>query len=131
MKKRELFTFIFFLFVFVLNAQVEKKTSQKTNTDIQSVESTSSITIYDFTTGSDKYFGGSTAAIEIEAGVWGMVAGDANHSGIVTSSDKDPINNELNSSGYYDSDTNMSGIVTSADKDFINANLNKSSQVPN
>ncbi len=87
-------------------------------------------TTYDFTTGSDKYYGGAAGAKELQSGVWGMIAGDSNGSGIVTSSDKDPINTNLNSNGYYSSDINMSGIVSSADKDLVNANNNMATQVP-
>lgn len=108
----------------------QAKTSAKDIKVTNGTESTNAVT-YDFTTGSDKYYGGASGAVEIEAGVWGMIAGDVNQSGIITNSDKDLINTEVNLSGYYDSDVNMSGIVTNSDKDLINANVNKSTQVPN
>jgi hypothetical protein len=124
---------LFFLFTLTsfVSAQVVKKDTKliqrtKTSNIVQSVTATT----YDFTTGSNKFFGGSAGATEIESGKWGMIAGDVNFSGIITNSDKDPINTDLNSSGYYDSDVNMSGIVTNSDKDLINANINKSSQIP-
>ncbi|GEM_PF-6523949 len=87
-------------------------------------------TVYDFTTGSDKFYGGASGAIEVEAGVWGMIAGDSNGSGIISNSDKDDINTNNNLSGYYASDINLSGIVSNSDKDYVNSNNNKSTQVP-
>ncbi len=87
-------------------------------------------TQYDFTSASSQFYGGSAGAANLEAGIWGMVAGDANGSGIVSNSDKDDVNTNNNSSGYLDSDTNMSGIVSNSDKDPVNNNLNKSTQIP-
>ena len=85
---------------------------------------------YNFTTGSDKFFGTTAGAKEIDTDVWGMIAGDINQSTIVTFADVPPIVNSNNSSGYYIEDTNMSGIVTFADVPLIVINNNSSSQVP-
>ena len=83
---------------------------------------------YTFTNGNTL---GTNAMKDFGDGNYGMYAGDANSSGIITNSDKDPINSNLNAAGYYNEDVNMSGIVTNADKDKINENINKSSQVSN
>ncbi len=127
---------ILLLMLLVASVSFAQRTGQKIakeNVIKSAVNSPNSptATVYDFTTGSDKFYGGASGAIEVEAGVWGMIAGDTNNSDIVTNADVDPINTDLNNSGYYDSDANLSGIVTNADVDFINSNLNKSSQVPN
>ncbi len=89
--------------------------------------SSSSATLYDFSTGMDKYGGGNAALLE--TGVYGMYSGDTNGSGIVTNSDKDSIISNLNSAGYYNADANVSGIVTNSDKDKIIQNLNKATAV--
>ncbi len=92
----------------------------------QSLTSGSS-TLYDFSTGTDKYYGADAALLE--TGVYGMYAGDTNGSGIVTNSDKTSIISDLNSSGYYDADANCSGVVTNSDKTPIISNLNKASDI--
>jgi len=87
--------------------------------------------LYDFTTSqSQAYTTGIDPMVDLTGSVYGMIAADANTSGIVTNSDKDEIINELNNAGYYNADINMSGIVTNSDKDLIINNLNMSSLVP-
>ncbi len=86
-----------------------------------------SSTLYDFSTGTNKYKGSDAALLE--TGVYGLYSGDANGSGIITNSDKDPIISNLNEPGYYDADTNCSGIVTNSDKDPVIRNLNKATAV--
>ena len=89
---------------------------------------------YDYSTAQTQaYTGGPDPMVLVDSSpgnVYGMYAGETNNSGIITNSDKDLINTDLNNSGYYVSDTNMSEIVTNADKDPINSNLNKSAQIP-
>ena len=82
---------------------------------------------YNFTSANTQFKGDDAALLE--AGVYGMYAGDTNGSGIITNSDKDPIITNLNSAGYYDADANCSAIVTNADKDPIITNLNKASNI--
>lgn len=86
---------------------------------------------YNFTTGQAQAYG-TNPMVELGtgSGVYGLVGGETNLSGIITNADKTPIINELNSVGYYYSDTNLSGIVTNADKSLIISNLNKVTQVP-
>ena len=47
-----------------------------------------SVVSYDFSTGADKVTNGALGYKELEAGVWGMVAGDINGDGIVDGNDK-------------------------------------------
>ncbi len=132
MKKKLILTLLFLITTFV-SAQAVKKDivnkKQVITNSANGIQSTTATT-YDFTTGSNKFYGGTAGATEVESGVWGMIAGDANASGIVTNADKTPIINELNLSGYYDSDINLSGIVSNSDKNFIITNVNKSTQIP-
>ncbi len=88
------------------------------------------VTDYDFTTSKAKYYGNSAGAKEIETGIWGMAAGDANDSDIISFSDKDSINSKLNSTGYYFGDTNIDGTVTKEDKFLIKININHFSRLP-
>jgi hypothetical protein len=109
-----------------------------------------SVTTYDFTTGSDKYYG-TDGAKELEPGVWGMWAGDVNGDGILKYSDIDNDRLEIlirlgyiqtsTTTGYYNEDINMDGEVRYSDIDndrlIILENLNyiqtstRSTQVPN
>ena len=50
---------------------------------------------YDFTLNSNSAYGTNPMAT-LSDGKFGMYAGDANSSGIITNSDKDPINSNLN-----------------------------------
>jgi hypothetical protein len=86
-------------------------------------------TNYDFTTGQDMAYG-TNAMIDLGGG-YGMYAGDANNSFIVTAADITPVIANLNTSGYNDADINMSAIVTAADITNIISNLNKATNVPN
>ena len=90
-------------------------------------------TVYDFTTGSDKYNGTTAGAIQFQ-GVWGMIAGDANGDGLVSGTDFNVFNPKFinATTGYEVSDWNMDGQVTGSDFNVFNPNfvLAKSSQVP-
>jgi hypothetical protein len=105
---------------------------------------------YDFTTGSDKYYG-TDGAKELEPGVWGMWAGDVNGDGVIKYSDIDNDRLQMliklgyvqtsTTTGYYNEDINMDGEVRYSDINndrlIILNNLNyiqtstKSTQVPN
>jgi hypothetical protein len=90
---------------------------------------------YDFTTGSNKYFGTTSAAKDVGSGVWGMIAGNADNS------DQSCLESDLNvikagilegASGYLLADIDMDGDVFPSD--FAMSKLNVlagySSQVP-
>jgi hypothetical protein len=79
------------------------------------------ITTYDFTTGSGQFFGTGGAA-EVESGVWGMWAGDANGDGTIKYNGENndralvyvrigggSVNQTIN--GYFAEDVNLSGTV--------------------
>ena len=92
------------------------------------------LTSYDFTTGNDKYYGGSSGAIQLETGVWGMIAGDANSDGSIDAVDKNNIwrvENGTTWSYTKYSDFNLDGNLDAVDKNnFWRPNNGLSSQVP-
>jgi hypothetical protein len=94
---------------------------------------TGSPDVYDFTEGSGQYYG-SNGAKQIEAGVWGMWAGDVNQDKNVTTSDYTSWYNSarLGESGYKATDINMDGVVTTSDYTqwYNNARLGAASNVP-
>jgi hypothetical protein len=85
--------------------------------------------VYDFSTGLNKYFGGDAATLA--GGVFGLYSGDANKSFIVSAADYSVVQNNLLQSNYNDGDLNLNGTVTSSDFSFITINLAKASNVPN
>ncbi|MCB9219930.1 MAG: hypothetical protein H6610_10790 [Ignavibacteriales bacterium] len=96
MKKTVLLSVFFFVAVSLVSAQVNKETKKDLPIkeaagveQVQAVAKTASgsgtnstqavnVVTYDFTTGSDKYYGTTAAAKEVSTGVWAMIAGDAN-----------------------------------------------------
>lgn len=95
--------------------------------------SSSSSTLYDFTTASSKFYGGSSGAKEVETGVWGMIAGDGNGNGQVQNNDSENIWKPDNgTSGYKNSDFNMNGQVQNNDNEnYWKPNNGRGTQVPN
>jgi hypothetical protein len=87
-------------------------------------------TLYNFTTAQAQAFGANPLN-DLGGGVFGMVAGDANGSGIVTATDISAVISVLNGTGYNAADANLSGIATATDINIIIINVNKSSKVPN
>ncbi len=85
--------------------------------------------LYDFTTSLSKYYGGD--AKNLGGGIFGLYAGDANRSLIITASDYQIVTNNLLQTDYNQGDLNLSSVVTSADYAFITNNLLKNSNVPN
>jgi hypothetical protein len=95
-------------------------------------EESEGIYSYDFTTGIDKAFGGSSALKELAPGIFGMIAGDYNADGIINDLDKSgnwmP---QSGTTGYLMGDGNMDGQVNNPDKnDLWLNNQNLESQVP-
>jgi len=84
---------------------------------------------YDFTTGSNKYYG-TGGAVELEAGVWGMWSGDTDGNKTVDAADRNSTWNDRNSSGYLNSDVDLNGTVDAADRNITWNNRNKSSNLP-
>jgi hypothetical protein len=87
---------------------------------------------YDFTTGSVKAYGTTTAHKEIISGIWGMVSGDGNADGTINDLDKiSEWQIDAGEQGYLFSDYNLDGQVSNQDKDNCwLPNLGFSSQVP-
>jgi hypothetical protein len=67
---------------------------------------------YDFTTGPEKYMGGTNACVELEPGVWGMIAGDADGDGRITPVDREIVRQQRGKTGYLSGDLNLDGVVT-------------------
>lgn len=85
--------------------------------------------LYDFSTGLEKYFG--VAAADLGNDQFGMYAGDANKSFIITAADYTVVTDNLFMSDYNQGDINMTGIVTASDYTLITKNIFVSSNVPN
>ena len=86
----------------------------------------------DFTNAVGQSYGGTQAVKEITPGIWGMISGDANASGMVDVLDIDPNwSNEAGTSGYYPTDLNLDSEVNNLDKnDYWLPNEGKAAQVP-
>ncbi len=85
----------------------------------------------DFTAGNDSAYG-SLPLIELESGVWGLCAGDANFNGQVQNDDKnDYWRHQVGAAGYHESDFNCNGQVQNDDKnDYWRHNVGRGSQIP-
>lgn len=90
---------------------------------------TSSASTFNFMTAQSQAYG-TAAQKQLASGVFGMYAGDANQSGIVSAADANAIFGQLNVAGYSLNDVNLSGIVTASDANMVFRNLNIASQVP-
>jgi hypothetical protein len=83
--------------------------------------------VYDFSMSQAQAYG-TEPMRRLADGVFGLYAGDANASGIITSSDANAVFGFLNATGYDASDVNLSGIVTASDANVVFGNLNRSAQ---
>ncbi len=82
--------------------------------------SQSSTLSYDFSATSDRYYGGSAAAKEVEPGVWALWAGDCTRDGLVTTRDYVQWYNALRaSSNGYNSGADLTGDATVNLSDYI------------
>jgi hypothetical protein len=70
---------------------------------------------YNFTTNSSVYLGGTNACIELEPGVWGMIAGDCDGDGEITVVDRLIVSNQIGKMGYLPGDVNLDGVVDGND----------------
>ncbi len=92
----------------------------------------STSTLYDFTTGADKAYGGVNAMTELNSGVYGMFSGDANNDGQIQTIDKN-LNwrNEVGLAGYRSSDFDLNGQVQTIDKNlYWRLNVGRGTQLP-
>jgi len=87
---------------------------------------------YDFTTDSDKVYGGINGYKQLATGKWGMVAGDGNGSGIVGNTDETSVwKIDLGTSGYSGADFDLNGYIQNTDEtNYWKVNLNAGGQVP-
>lgn len=87
---------------------------------------------YDFTTGSDKYHGGTDAASELTPGIWGMIPSDGNGDNMVDMMDKSDVwDNEAGYAGYEASDYSLDAQSDNTDKTYYwEPNIGKGSQIP-
>jgi hypothetical protein len=92
----------------------------------------SGIYSYDFTTGAEKAYNGTSGHKQIANGVWGMIAGDANADNAISFADKTSFWNIIaGRKGYLSSDFDMNSQVTNRDKnDYWLPNLGSSSVLP-
>ena len=88
---------------------------------------------YNFTTGINQVYGGSSGHKQLVPGKWGMFSGDGTADGIVNASDKSILwENETGTNGYIPSDYNLDSESNNIDKDdFWVPNEGEGSQVPN
>lgn len=86
---------------------------------------------YDFSIAASQVHGGSDGHKDIGAGVWGMIAGDANQDNLVNMIDKTQWAAFAGKAGYISADMNLDGEVNNPDKnEGWQTNLMKNSQVP-
>ena len=88
---------------------------------------------YDFTTGADQAYGGTSGHKQISSGIWGMISGDGDGNGNINGSDESVIwTLNAGKRGYFIGDYNLNGQVQNQDKnDKMIPNINSQSQVPN
>jgi len=87
---------------------------------------------YDFSDGVTKALGEALAQKELTSGVYGMIAGDAEASGLINDSDIDSYwQNQAGQQGYKQADFNLNKEVNNSDKaDYWWPNEGSSKQVP-
>ena len=86
---------------------------------------------YDFTVSSDRYTGGSQAAVEVSSGTWASAAGDADGDGAILPADLAICDSQANLSGYHRGDVDLDLYATAAgDRPLILANLGRAPGVP-
>lgn len=110
MKRVLMILALFFLTSSMFFAQTIKKNVSTINKGnvVNTVQSTNTTT-YDFTDSSNKYYGSSNGAKEIQSGVWGMIAGDGNGDGSIDIQDYNLYKNNQGHEGYESADYNLDG----------------------
>lgn len=92
--------------------------------------SSSSSTLYDFTTSTDQYYGTDAKQLDVNENVFGMYKGDANRSSFINTTDYLKIKGEIGLDGYYDGDCNLNGVGNTTDYLHVKPNVGKNSMVP-
>lgn len=85
--------------------------------------------LFDFTGSLTNIYGGEEA--ELSEATFGMFAGDANQSFIVSAADYTIVTSNLLQSNYNYGDLNLSAVVSAADYSMITRNLLRTTNVPN
>jgi hypothetical protein len=86
---------------------------------------------YDYSTSESQVHGGSNGYKNLTGSIWGMVAGDSNHEGIVNLLDKTDWTSDAGEKGYRVTDFSMDAQVNNVDKNNKwYTNYLKQSQVP-
>jgi hypothetical protein len=87
---------------------------------------------WNFSSGMEMVYGGSSAHKEISPGIWGMFSGDADGNEAIDGSDKITIwEIQPGTSGYKTGDCNLDGQVNNPDKNgYLIPNLGKRTSVP-
>lgn len=93
--------------------------------------STLGVYAYNFTTGSEQVFGGTTGYSQLGSALWGMTAGDSNGDGIISIEDKNSWSGNAGSSSYINDDLNLDIQADNSDKNiwWLN-NMDKYSLIP-
>ena len=86
---------------------------------------------YDFTLNSNQYYGADSGAVELEPGVWGLMAGDADGDGWVSWVDQSICTMLVDHVGYQCGDYDLDGVVTTNDLDLCMANADRMAAFPN
>ncbi len=91
--------------------------------------SSSSSTLYDFTTGTSQYYGGDAVLVDSSPTVYAMYDGDTDGSGTVDADDRTATWNNKNNTTYHGSDCCLTGTVDADDRTATWNNRNKSTAV--
>jgi len=89
---------------------------------------TESSSLYDFSTGSEQYYGSNAKLLE--TGAFGTYSGDTDASGTVDANDRSATWNYRNNNGYNSSDCDLSGTVDANDRSVTWNNRNVSTGMP-
>lgn len=98
----------------------------RTSSEMQSAKSATFF--YDFTSGPDQAYGGANAHKQLEPGLWGMIAGDANQDGQVENADKVIWYEQNGSFGYFMADFNRDGHINLLDLQLWSVNAGRGSE---
>lgn len=75
---------------------------------------------YDFSTWNGQVYGGSNAHVEVETGVWALMAGDSDANGQINNTDKNNVwKPQSGGSGYLMGDMNLNAQVDNDDKNLF------------